>query len=307
MKKGNRKKFCFTFNIIYIIILILACFPSISSAISCSSPTAAQLCVGTDDESYVYINGNTPIYFKGATATVCVSIPLSYLNLTGTNVIAVRNNNTIAGYVWSSWVLTLTCAGGTTAYVTSSDGNVTYYNQSTDVSAPPANDGSSLTWYAPAYSNTTGWGTPQYVTNPAATWYYPAIDPVSGNYLEPLSYSPWGGDAPGLPAQSPAGQVLYFRQSFTLLSPVAITKTINKHIFNLHETVTYCFNYTNPEAAGRTFSLWDTIPAVTDFIGCSSGCTVNTYGSNVVVNWNLTVPAGGSGSVCVYAGANRYP
>jgi hypothetical protein len=89
--------------------------------------------------------------------------------------------------------------------------------------------------------------------------------------------------------------------------PVTITKTINKTTFYLNETITYCFDYHNEDLASVNFKIWDTIPAVTDFIGCNGGCSVQTYGSNVVVSWNITVAANGSGSVCMWVLAARYP
>lgn len=89
--------------------------------------------------------------------------------------------------------------------------------------------------------------------------------------------------------------------------PVTITKTINKTVFYLNETITYCFDYHNDDFAQVTFNLWDTILAVTDYIGCNGGCSVQTYGSNTVVNWQITVTANTSGSVCFWVCAARYP
>ncbi|MCE5300032.1 MAG: hypothetical protein LLG37_04050, partial [Spirochaetia bacterium] len=282
-KTGNKAGVAAT---LFISILFFCMLPLSGFGASCV-PVSARICVGADDEANVWINGNVVddgTSFHGAATPPCADIPIAYLNLSGNNTVAVKNNNTISGYVWASWVIDFTCSNGSHTYVTGSDGNVTYFNQSTTASATPEPDGATL-WYRPGYGNMTGWGTPTYVTNPAAIWFNPVADPINGGYLQPLSYKGMGGDIPGTPDQAPAGQVLYFRQTFSFLAPVTITKTINKTVFSLNETVTYCFNYSNPEPEARVFDLWDTIPAVTDFIGCTGGCTTTTYGSNVVVSW----------------------
>jgi hypothetical protein len=292
--------------------LLVLLLPFSIYAASCT-PVSANICVGADDEAYVWINGNpvddgTHFYAVQVGQPVpCAPVPVTDISATGNNDIAVKNPNVIAGFVWASWVLDITCFDGSHTYITSSDGTVSYFNQSTTASAPPANDGSGHVWYDPAYNDGGTWGMPVSVTNPAAIYDSPVKYPPTGLYLNPLSYSGSAGDNPGNSDEAPAGQVLYFRQSFSFLQPVAISKTISKTTIALGETFTYCFDYSNPEAVARTFDLWDTIPAVTDFVGCDHACAVQTFGSNVVIDWPITVPANGSGTVCAWVAANRYP
>jgi hypothetical protein len=68
----------------------------------------------------------------------------------------------------------------------------------------------------------------------------------------------------------------------------------------LGNTVQYCLNYYNTGSAPAVFNLWDTIPAVTNFVSCTGGCATNTYGATVVVSWANVGPvaAGANGSVC---------
>lgn len=298
-------------KIIIISFIAVIIYPFYVYSASCT-PVSARICVGADDEAYVWINGNvvddgTHFYaVQNCNNVPCANVPIGYINASGNNVIAIQNNNVITGFVWASWVLDITCFDGSHYYISSSDSGIVYYNQ--PLGAPtPSNDGSGRPWYHPNYGNAGTWGMPVTVTDPAAIYDCPATDPRTGNYARMLSYSSSAGANPGDPNQSPSGHVLYFRQSFSFLQPISITKTINKTTFNLNETITYCFNYSNPESVARSFQLWDTIPAVTDFIGCNGGCSVQTYGSNVVVNWNINVGANGSGTVCMWVLAARYP
>jgi hypothetical protein len=313
MEKGNWPSFLMLpVGIFLLFIIILFCLPMASVAVSCT-PISARICVGADDEAYVFINGNpipevTNYHGVSSAANIpCANVSAAYFNLSGNNVIAVRNYNSIAGFVWASWSLDITCFDGSHTYINSDDGNVDYFDQPTFVDPPPANDGGGLTWQHPDYDPVPAWTVPVPVTCTIAMWFMPAVDPLTGLTMNALSYNPCAGNNPGNPDQSPIGQTLFFRQEFSFMQPISIVKTINKNSFFLNETVTYCFNYTNPEPAPRTFMLWDTIPAVTDFIGCNSGCNTQTFGSDVVVSWSINVPAGGSGSVCMWVGANRFP
>lgn len=295
-----------------VIITVFWGLPAGLTAGSCT-PISARICVGSDDMSYVYINGieiTEATNFQGVhdpAVIPCANVDISYFNLSGNNVIAVKNYNSIAGFVWASWALDITCFDGSHTYIKSNDGNVDYFNQPTSSDPPPANDGGGLTWTHPDYNPVPVWVAPVPVTCTIAMWFMPAVDPTTGQTMTARSYTPCAGNNPGNPDQSPIGQTLYFRQEFSFMQPISIVKTIAKNIYALNETVTYCFNYSNPEPVARTFSLWDTIPSVTDFIGCNGSCATQAYGSDVVVNWSITVPAGGSGSVCMWVGANRYP
>ena len=312
-KSGDNPNFIIK-NFIAIFALLGAVILHVTPVMAAScTPKSAQICVGADDEAYVWINGNQVddgTHFFGVQVgqpVPCAPVPVTMFSATGSNTIAVENPNVTAGFVWASWVLDITCFDGTHTYITNMGSGVTYFNQPTSASPAPANDGGGNQWYLPSYNNNSGWGAPFQVTCPAAIYLSPAIDPAAGVTITALSFTGCAGDNPGNSDAAPAGQNLYFRQTFSLLQPVAITKSINKTAAVLGDTITYCFNYTNPEAAVRTFNLWDTIPAVADFIGCDSGCTVQAYGSNIVVNWPLSVAANGSGTVCMWVAANRYP
>jgi len=77
------------------------------------------------------------------------------------------------------------------------------------------------------------------------------------------------------------------------------------------DTVQYCITFTNVGAGPATFDIWDTIPDVTNFIWCTEGCTAPSSGSQgntYVVDWHLTnVPAGASGTVCMWVQLERWP
>jgi len=80
---------------------------------------------------------------------------------------------------------------------------------------------------------------------------------------------------------------------------IALTKTESSTTVMLGGTVQYCLNYYNTGSATASFNIWDTIPAVTNFVSCTGSCTQTTYGSNVVLSWSISsLAAGGNGSVC---------
>lgn len=89
---------------------------------------------------------------------------------------------------------------------------------------------------------------------------------------------------------------------------IALTKTIDKHIYSLGEQVNYCLRYTNNGTTAASFSIWDTIPAVTDFVSCSDSCSQVTYGSYHLVVWNIVnLGVGVTDQVCFVVQVNRLP
>jgi len=85
---------------------------------------------------------------------------------------------------------------------------------------------------------------------------------------------------------------------------IQLTKTEDRTIMMLGETIQYCLNYTNSGAAPATFNIWDTIPDPMDFVSCTGGCS---QVGNILV-WTITnLGAGASGSVCFNARAARLP
>lgn len=89
---------------------------------------------------------------------------------------------------------------------------------------------------------------------------------------------------------------------------IQITKTIDKTVARIGDNIQYCFNYTNPSATNPySFQLWDTIPAVTDFVSCTGGCATATFSGNVVASWTINLAAGASSSVCLTVRVARFP
>jgi hypothetical protein len=89
---------------------------------------------------------------------------------------------------------------------------------------------------------------------------------------------------------------------------IALNKTIDKTIVSLGDTVNYCLIYQNNSSVPESFTIWDTIPAVTDFVSCTDGCTQQTFGAYRLVIWNLTnVGVGVQNEVCFAVQVNRMP
>lgn len=89
---------------------------------------------------------------------------------------------------------------------------------------------------------------------------------------------------------------------------IELTKTIDKNIFSLGEVVNYCLVYTNNGTANASFTIWDTIPAVTDFVSCTGGCSQVTIGPDRLLVWNINgLGVGSSSQVCFVVQINRLP
>ena len=89
---------------------------------------------------------------------------------------------------------------------------------------------------------------------------------------------------------------------------IVLTKTIDKTLVSLGDTVNYCLVYQNNSSVPESFTIWDTIPGVTDFVSCTNGCTQQTFGSNRLVIWNLTnIGVGVQDEVCFAVQVNRMP
>src|ERR1035437_5501381 len=97
----------------------------------------------------------------------------------------------------------------------------------------------------------------------------------------------------------------------TWVNAVNISKSEDKTQVPMGDTVQYCITFTNVGAGPATFDIWDTIPDVTNFLWCTEGCTAPSSGSQgntYVVDWHLTnVPAGASGTVCMWVQLERWP
>jgi uncharacterized repeat protein (TIGR01451 family) len=94
------------------------------------------------------------------------------------------------------------------------------------------------------------------------------------------------------------------------LKQVSLHKSIDKTQVTIGDTITYCLTYTNEgNNTVTSYAIWDTIPYVTQFIGCTGGCNwyVDAAG-NTVVYWIIpTINIGASGTVCFWVQVYRYP
>lgn len=263
---------------------------------SCLTVTSATLEINADDDFIAYINGIKVFdsYIQpGNNWQSIYNIDVSSYLFCGDYVLAINYYDTLAAVISLTYRLTVHIDDGSTMIIYSDgvgekqmlNGN---FLSSTQVFPAGWND---------AIYDDSGW------TNPVYT--------CTGMRITDTAFA--GGFVPNISAFSgcnvpTAGQSVLTREKFNVLCPlVNITKSINKNIVSLGEVITYCFNYNNTDTAPWTFHIWDTIPAETDFVGCDSGCTTQTSGSNVLVSWPVTVGPGGSGTVCTWVAASRYP
>ena len=85
---------------------------------------------------------------------------------------------------------------------------------------------------------------------------------------------------------------------------VSLVKSINKTVFTLGETVTYCIAWSNTGTAAVNISIWDTLNPVLTYVGSDNG----GFATGNIIRWNLGVQAANTGgNVCVWAFINAYP
>ena len=282
-------------TLFFIMIVFTLIFMCVSTA-SCLTVTSATLTINADDDFIAYINGAKvfdSFVQPGNSWQSIYTIDVSSYFFCGDYVLAINYYDTLASIVSLTYKLTLHIDDGSTVVINSDGTNEKQmingnFLLGTQVFPPGWND---ITY------DDSAWADPIYT--------------CTGTRITDVAYT--GGFVPNISAYSgcgvpTAGMSMLVRQKFNVLCPlVNITKSINKNIVALGETITYCFNYNNTDTAPWTFNIWDTIPPETDFVGCDHGCTTQTAGSNVVVSWPITVAPGGSGSVCTWVAANRYP
>jgi hypothetical protein len=265
-------------------------------AAKCLTVTSATLEICADDEFYAYINGALVFETQSIAGTDwehTYTVDVSSFLFCGDYVLAINYYDTLASIINVTYKLTMHIDDGSTRIIYSDGVNEKEMLNGNFLNSTQTFPGG---WNNIGF-NDAGWTDPIYqctgarITDTAfASGYVPYDSPYSGC---------------GVPT---AGQSVLLRETFNILCPlVNITKTISKTTLALGETFTYCFNYNNTESSPWTFTIWDTIPGPTDFVGCDHGCTTTVNGSNVVVAWPITVPANGSGSVCMWVAANRFP
>jgi uncharacterized repeat protein (TIGR01451 family) len=146
---------------------------------------------------------------------------------------------------------------------------------------------------------------------PYLTWTLDSIAPgVTRSFT-------WWGTIPG---GTPAGTVIpndanyattagpgLSNKVYTLVgsATLSLVKSINKNIFTIGETVTYCFAWSNTGTAAVNVTIYDTLPAVLTYTG--SSVAPSSVSGNFLV-WNLgTQAANSSGNICAYGFVNSYP
>ncbi|MCX7697848.1 MAG: hypothetical protein N2114_00080, partial [Candidatus Goldbacteria bacterium] len=235
----NEKKI--KLNLIAILFIIF-----FSVSVHSANITGAILCGNFDDHAWVYVNGNLIgeyhyINWDSGSPITCRSVSASYLNASGSNVIAIKVQDTNGGEIWASWYMDVTYDNGQHAYVSSNQGGGRI-SSVYDCNNPPANDGSGNPWYASSYANHSSW--PNSVQVTGTTWGKVFYDPSTGRRLQPYSY-----DANGVASGHPC---LYMRWGVTLTPQnpppgptFSITKTASKTTDITTDNITFTLRICN--------------------------------------------------------------
>jgi hypothetical protein len=296
----------FTFATAFI--LVLLCLPVFAGALAI---TSAQLIISADDCFTAYIDGCL-VYDTGkitsnspwdVTFTQDVT---GCLTKCGPHVLAINYYDTEGSVCRVTYKLLITMDNGNSV-VAYSDGNTTNIRQMSDGNIFSTSNAQFFPtgWNTLAYDDTS-WTETAYTCQANGNTDDSIADPVFNGptYNGFVPYMSYNSGCSAITT----GDSNLVRQYFTTpCAPVSITKTISATNVSLGQTITYCFDYHNYDTIPVTFGIWDTIPAVTDFVGCDSGCSTTTYGSNVVVSWSVTVPSNTTGAVCFWVAANRFP
>jgi|GEM_PF-2176777 hypothetical protein len=273
--------------------------------------TSAQLIISADDCFAAYIDGCL-IYDTGkitsnspwdVTFTEDVT---GCLTKCGPHVLAINYYDTEGSICRVTYKLLITMDNGNSV-VAYSDGNTSTIKQMADGNIFSTSNAQFFPtgWNTLAYDDSS-WTETAYTCEANGNSDDSITDPVFNGVT-------YGGWVPYMSYNSGCGALTtgdsnLVRQHFTTpCAPVSITKTISSSNVSLGQVITYCFDYHNYDVATANFGIWDTIPSVTDFVGCDSGCSTTTYGSNVVVSWSLSVPTNTTGAVCFWVAANRFP
>jgi hypothetical protein len=196
----------------WVLCLLLAAASPQALQAQCT-PTSAVICANGDDLMSVWVNNYGPInftycYYTNNCSPQCFSLPVSILSQTQ-NFVAAQITNTSPTESYGTYLLDMTCSGGTHSYTTNADGNTTLYYDPAG-NNPPTNDGGGLSWTDPNYSYGVTWGPAASVT--AFVHGKLLLDPLTGTYIPPT--------ADNAQAYAPNGtEVTYLRQSF----PITVT------------------------------------------------------------------------------------
>lgn len=252
-------------------ILLLFCafaIPAPLYAAACA-PASASITYQADDYFYFYINGNTVVngtVFDAGAPPVTVSIPIGYFNAAGTaNYFAAKVVNSVANLIGASWLITISCADGTTSYISSGDTAFKMYDDLNGAAPPPA------AWNTPAWTDPTNLFNQAPIATTGIGWMAPFPDPRTGLPIPVLSHSAAG-------TQNSLAEVLYFRESIVIPPGPTNTQTPTPY----------------PTVCGATPAFVQSL--VVNGVGqpSASGC----LGSGSPVSWPYTVP-GGPGQVLI--------
>jgi hypothetical protein len=184
---------------------------------------SASMTYSADDYFKFWINGNQVVngsVLDAGAPPVTVAIPAADFNAGGApNYFAAANLNVVADIVGSTWLVTLTGADGTMAYVTAGDSSWTLYDDLTGTAPPPVNGGFS--WYQPAWVDAGSLFSETPIDTNGITWFSPPhlTNPGTGAQIPVLSHSVSG-------TQSSNSEVLYYRESVVLVGiPATATPT----------------------------------------------------------------------------------
>ncbi|MBP7791732.1 MAG: hypothetical protein KA120_01580, partial [Candidatus Goldbacteria bacterium] len=288
----------------YLILNVFIFF--LAASLYSANMTSARLCGNFDDYAQVYVNGNligsyNYINWDSGSGITCITFSTSYLNASGSNVIAIKVQDTNGGEVWASWYMDVTYDNGQHAYNSSNDGGGKIASTYDCGTAPP-NDGGGNSWTSPSYSLHSSW--PGSVQVTATTWGKVFYDPSTGQRLRPYSYNASGS--------SSGHGCLYMRWGVTLTPEdpppgptFSITKTASKTTDITTDSITFTLRICNTGGytTSRVYILdqWSTNEFGYDATN-SAGNQNSAYGpnfSNSGQQVTVDFPNGFEGNTCI--------
>ena len=208
-------------------------------------PDSLTVCAGADDEAEIWINSNSIGTFNYANSSATVSCATfsfpTFLNASGTNLLAVRLRNFSPTQMWVNWSLEVGCSDGTQAYWNSSSGGCISLD-TPDNCAVTTPAGAPGNWMEPSFTPLPDWSVPPAPVT-AFVWGAIASDLETGAALPPLSMDGTGS------AQSTC-EVMFFRQTFQLF-PRTLTPTFTP---SWSPTPTYSLTPTSTPTPTGTFT-----------------------------------------------------
>jgi hypothetical protein len=113
---------------------------AILRALDCT-PTSATITYAADDYMFFYLNGNEILNgttFDAGAPAVTVPIPVADFAAVGSpDYFAFEDVNSVANLISCTFLITITCADGSSSYITAGDLGLTMYNDTTGGVPPP--------------------------------------------------------------------------------------------------------------------------------------------------------------------------